>query len=137
MTDKKTETNEAIVHEHTGEVSAAEVKEEKAFTKIKDKDMLFRVGDTVSVGFKIVEGGSERVQSFEGLVIAKKGKEVSRTFTVRRIGAKNIGVERIFPLHSPKIAYIKVLKKGKVRRAKLYFLRQNRSKKDSKIKEIQ
>ena len=119
MTDKKTETNEAIVHEHTGEVSAAEVKEEKAFTKIKDKDMLFRVGDTVSVGFKIVEGGSERVQSFEGLVIAKKGKEVSRTFTVRRIGAKNIGVERIFPLHSPKIAYIKVLKKGKVRRAKL------------------
>ena len=101
----------------------------------ENKDRLFRVGDTVEVGYKIVEGGNERIQPFSGVVIAKKGMNVSRTFTVRKIGAKNIGVERIFPLHSPKISYIKIIKPGKVRRAKLYYLRQNRSKKDSKIKD--
>lgn len=110
--------------------------EEKVTTKkLTDKDKLFRVGDLVEVGYKIIEGGNERVQPYSGIVIAKKGSSIARTFTVRRIGAKNIGVERIFPLHSPKISYIKVLKPGKVRRSKLYYLRQNRSKKDSKIKE--
>lgn len=92
----------------------------------------FRVGDTVIVGWRVKEGKRERTQDFEGTVIARKGAEVSETFTVRRI-ASGVGVERIFPVNSPKIDYLKVVKKGKVRRAKLYFLR-NR-KKSYKIKE--
>ncbi len=92
----------------------------------------FRVGDTVIVGWKVKEGKRERTQDFEGVVIARKGAGVSETFTVRRI-ASGVGVERIFPVNSPKMDYLKVVKKGKVRRAKLYFLR-NR-KKSYKIKE--
>ena len=92
----------------------------------------FRVGDTVIVGWRVKEGKRERTQDFEGTVIARKGPGVSETFTVRRI-APGVGVERIFPVNSPKIDYLKVVKKGKVRRAKLYFLR-NR-KKSYKIKE--
>ena len=91
----------------------------------------FRVGDTVIVGWRVKEGKRERTQDFEGTVIARKGAGVSETFTVRRI-ASGVGVERIFPVNSPKIDYLKVVKKGKVRRAKLYFLR-NR-KKSYKIK---
>ena len=82
----------------------------------------FRVGDTVSVGVKIKEGKRERVQQFEGIVIARKGGGISETFTVRKISS-GIGVERVFPLHSPKIESITVIKKGKVRRAKLYYSR--------------
>ncbi len=92
----------------------------------------FRVGDTVIVGWRVKEGKRERTQDFEGVVIARKGAGVSETFTVRRI-ASGVGVERIFPVNSPKMDYLKVVKKGKVRRAKLYFLR-NR-KKSYKIKE--
>ena len=92
----------------------------------------FRVGDTVIVGWRVKEGKRERTQDFEGVVIARKGAGVSETFTVRRI-ASGVGVERIFPVNSPKMDYLKVVKKGKVRRAKLYFLR-NR-KKAYKIKE--
>lgn len=92
----------------------------------------FRVGDTVIVGWRVKEGKRDRTQDFEGTVIARKGAGVSETFTVRRI-ASGVGVERIFPVNSPKIDYLKVVKKGKVRRAKLYFLR-NR-KKSYKIKE--
>ena len=86
----------------------------------------FRVGDTVIVGWRVKEGKRERTQDFEGTVIARKGAGVSETFTVRSI-ASGVGVERIFPVNSPKIDYLKVVKKGKVRRAKLYFLR-NRKK---------
>ncbi len=82
----------------------------------------FRVGDTVNVGVKIIEGKRERIQNFEGTVIARKGGGVSETFTVRK-KSSGIGVERTFPIHSPKIASIKVVKKGKLRRAKAYFLR--------------
>ena len=82
----------------------------------------FRVGDTVRVDVKIIEGKRERIQAFEGTVIARKGGGVSETFTVRKV-SYGVGVERIFPLHSPKIANITVVKKGKVRRAKLNFLR--------------
>ena len=92
----------------------------------------FRVGDTVIVGWRVKEGKRERTQDFEGTVIARKGAGVSETFTVRRI-ASGVGVERIIPVNSPKIDYLKFVKKGKVRRAKLYFLR-NR-KKSYKIKE--
>ena len=95
--------------------------------KITEKQMNpnvpeFRVGDTVRVDVKIIEGKRERIQAFEGTVISRKGAGVSETFTVRKI-SYGVGVERIFPVHSPKIASITVIKKGKVRRAKLNFLR--------------
>ena len=82
----------------------------------------FRVGDTVKVGVKIIEGKRERVQDFEGTVIGRKGAGISETFTVRKM-SYGVGVERIFPVHSPKLAYIEVVRRGKVRRAKLNFLR--------------
>jgi len=82
----------------------------------------FEIGDTVSVGVRIVEGNKERVQPFIGVVIARHGKGMSETFTVRRIVA-NEGVERIFPLQSPRVVSIEVQRRGKVRRGKLYFLR--------------
>ena len=82
----------------------------------------FRVGGTVRVDVKIIEGKRERIQAFEGVVIARKGGSVSETFTVRKMSA-GVGVERTFPIHSPKIAKITVVRRGKVRRAKLTFLR--------------
>lgn len=82
----------------------------------------FRVGDTVRVDVKIKEGKRERIQAFEGIVISRKGGGVSETFTVRKV-SYGVGVERIFPVNSPKIDSITVIKKGKVRRAKLNFLR--------------
>lgn len=82
----------------------------------------FRVGDTVRVDVKIIEGKRERIQAFEGLVIGRKGAGISETFTVRKMSS-GVGVERIFPVHSPKLAGITVVRRGKVRRAKLTFLR--------------
>ena len=82
----------------------------------------FEVGDTIKVGYKIIEGGKERIQNFEGVVIAKRNGGISETFTVRHL-SYGVGVEKTFPLHSPKIAHIIVVRKGKVRRAKLYYLR--------------
>jgi large subunit ribosomal protein L19 len=93
----------------------------------------FRPGDTIAVHYKIKEGERERIQIFEGVVIAKKGGGLRETFTVRKV-SYGVGVERIFPLHSPLIEKIKIKRKGKVRRAKLYYLR-GRSKKASRIKE--
>lgn len=92
----------------------------------------FRVGDTVVVGWRVKEGKRERTQDFEGVVIARKGQGISETFTVRKT-VSGVGVERIFPVHSPKMDYLKITKKGKVRRAKLYFLRERKS--QYKIKE--
>ena len=82
----------------------------------------FRVGDTIRVDQKIIEGKRERIQAFEGIVMAIKGSGVSKTFTVRKLSA-GVGVERIFPFNTPKIAGITVVRKGKVRRAKLNYLR--------------
>ena len=94
----------------------------------------FRSGDTINVGVKVVEGTKSRVQNFEGVVIAKSsGGGMDKTFTVRKI-SNGVGVERIFPLNSPNIDSIKVLKKGKVRRAKLYYLRDLKGK-AARIKE--
>ncbi len=95
--------------------------------KINEKQMRkdipeFRVGDTVRVDVKIIEGKRERIQAFEGIVVSRKGGSVSETFTVRKVSA-GVGVERIFPVNSPKIAKITVVRKGKVRRAKLNFLK--------------
>ena len=92
----------------------------------------FRVGDTVRVGVRIIEGKKERVQAFEGVVISRKGYGVSETFTVRKMSS-GVGVERIFPIHSPKLDSIEVVRKGKARRAKLYYLRE-RTGKASKTK---
>ncbi len=82
----------------------------------------FRVGDTVRVDVKIIEGKRERIQAFEGIVMARKGSGISETFTVRK-NSYGVGVERVFPIHSPKLAKITVVRRGKVRRAKLTFLR--------------
>lgn len=87
----------------------------------------FEIGDVVDVRCKIKEGGKERVQVFTGTVIARKGRGINETFTVRRI-VNNEGVERIFPIHSPGIVSVKPVRSGKARRAKLYFLRERTGK---------
>jgi len=92
-----------------------------------------RPGDTVRVMVRVTEGARERVQPFEGVCIARKGGGLRETFTVRKVSG-GVGVERIFPMHSPTIAEMKILRRGKVRRAKLYYLRQLKGKK-ARIKE--
>jgi large subunit ribosomal protein L19 len=95
----------------------------------------FRAGDTLRVAVKIKEGDKERVQNFEGVCIARRGTGTGETFMVRKIGANNIGVERIFPIYSDSIQDIKVLRRGRVRRAKLFYLRGRRGK-SARIKEL-
>ena len=95
----------------------------------------FNPGDTVTVYTRIREGDKERIQPFQGVVLQRKGAGASKTFTVRRITGR-CAVERIFPLHSPNIADIKVIRKGKVRRAKLFYLRKRKGKR-AKVKEAQ
>jgi large subunit ribosomal protein L19 len=102
--------------------------------QIKDNIENFNIGDTVKVHFKIVEGKNERIQIFEGLVIAKKNSGVRKTFTARKI-SYGIGVERIFPMHSPRIDKIEVSRYGRVRRAKLYYIR-DRVGKAAKVPEL-
>jgi large subunit ribosomal protein L19 len=94
----------------------------------------FRPGDTVRVHVKVVEGTRERIQLFEGVVIKRRGGGISETFTVRKV-SYGVGVERAFPVHTPKIAKLEVIRRGKVRRAKLYYLRELRGK-AARIKEI-
>ena len=94
----------------------------------------FRAGDTVRVHVKVVEGTRERIQLFEGVVIRRRGAGISETFTVRKI-SYGVGVERTFPVHTPRIAKIDLVRRGKVRRAKLYYLRKLRGK-AARIKEI-
>ena|SRR3990167_5402879 len=96
----------------------------------------FNVGDKVVVNYKIKEGEKFRNQPYEGIVISKKGEGMSKTFTVRRIGAGSVGVERIFPLYSPNIDSIVVKAKGSVRRSKLYYLRDRIGKAATKIKTV-
>jgi large subunit ribosomal protein L19 len=87
----------------------------------------FRPGDTVNVHFRVIEGDKERIQDFEGIVISRRGAGLKETFTVRKI-SNGVGVERIFPIHSPRIAKIEMVRGGKVRRAKLFYLRDLASK---------
>ena len=94
----------------------------------------FNVGDTIRVWVKVVEGNRERLQAFEGTVIAKRNGGIRETFTVRRV-SYGIGVERTFPIHSPRVDHVDVIRRGKVRRAKLYYLR-TRQGKAAKIKEV-
>ncbi len=107
--------------------------EELTKGQIREDIPAFRPGDSLKISVRIVEGSRERIQLFEGVVIARKGKGVSETFTVRKI-SYGVGVERTFPVNSPKIEKIEVTKRGKVRRAKLYYLR-GLSGKAARIKE--
>ncbi len=93
----------------------------------------FQAGDTIRVHMKVAEGGRDRLQAFEGVVVGRRGGGVREAFTVRRI-AHGIGVERTFPLHSPRVEKIEILRKGRVRRAKLYYLRQKIGK-ESRVRE--
>ena len=107
----------------------------QAFTneQLKQEVPVVRIGDTVRIHNKIVEGTRERIQMFEGTVIAKNGGGISETFTVRRI-SYGCGVEKVFPIHSPNVVKVDVIRRGKVRRAKLFYLR-DKVGKDAKIKE--
>lgn len=96
-------------------------------TQLKSDIPEFNPGDTVNVHVRVIEGDKERIQQFQGVVVGKRGAGLNTTFTVRKI-SDGVGVERIFPLHSPRIAKIERVKEGKVRRAKLYYLRKLASK---------
>ncbi len=100
---------------------------------LKAEAPVIEIGDTVKVHVKIREGNKERIQVFEGTVIARKGSGVSETFTVRRV-SYGVGVERVFPIHSPNVAKVDVVRHGRVRRSKLYYLR-DRVGKAAKVKE--
>jgi len=102
--------------------------------QLKNNIPSFKPGDTVRVHVKVIEGTRERIQIFEGVVIKRRGADISETFTVRKI-SYGVGVERAFPIHSPKIDKIEVMRRGRVRRAKLYYLR-NLTGKAARIKEI-
>mgnify|MGYP002528889977 CR=1 FL=1 len=104
-------------------------------TQLRDADFFpdFHVGDTINVHYTIVEGEKERIQQYQGVVIAFKGSGARRTFMVRKV-SNGVGVERVFPLYSPKLAKIEVIRHGSVRRAKLYYLRDRRGK-AARIKE--
>ena len=101
---------------------------------LKQNPPQFNVGDTVKVGVRIKEGEKSRIQTFEGTVIAKKHGGIQETFTVRRL-AHGVGVERVFPLHSPVVESVEVVRQGRVRRSKLYYLR-DRVGKAARVKEI-
>ncbi|RKX87487.1 MAG: 50S ribosomal protein L19 [Spirochaetes bacterium] len=102
--------------------------------QLKENPENFRIGDTVKVHFKIIEGQTERIQVFEGLVIAINNSGITKTFTVRKM-SYGVGVERIFPLHSPRIEKIDVVRRGRIRRAKLYYIRK-RVGKAAKVPEL-
>ena len=104
-----------------------------AESSLKTEIPQFAIVDTIKIGVKIREGDKERVQMFEGTVIAKKGSGVAETFTVRRV-SYGVGVERVFPVHSPNVVSVQVVRKGRVRRSKLYYLR-DRVGKAAKVKE--
>ncbi len=101
---------------------------------LKENTENFSIGDTVKVFFKIIEGTTERVQVFEGICIAKNNTGVRKTFTIRKL-SYGVGVERVFPFHSPRIQKIELVRPGKIRRAKLYYLR-DRIGKAAKVKEL-
>lgn len=102
---------------------AAELASKKAKEKLEEMREEIRPGDTIKVYTKIKEGDKERIQAFQGIIISKKGRGISKTFTVRKIAVGNIGVERIWPLFTPVIVKIELVQKGKSRRAKLYYMR--------------
>ncbi|MEO6054130.1 MAG: 50S ribosomal protein L19 [Chthoniobacterales bacterium] len=102
--------------------------------QFKKEDHPFNVGDSVKVHTRVIEGDKERIQIFAGIVIGHKGRGLNESFTVRRV-AYGEGVERVFPIHSPRISKVEVERKGKVRRAKLYYLRNRKGKSATTVKE--
>ena len=110
-------------------MSAQETVESVVADQLKPEGFFpaFDVGDTINVHYRIIEGDKERIQVFQGVLIARKGRGINATITVRRIVA-NEGVERVFPLHSPRLAELEVVRRGDARRAKLYFLRESKGK---------
>ena len=102
-------------------------------SQLKETVPVLNIGDTVRVSVKIKEGDRERIQVFEGIIIARQGGGISESFTVRRI-SHNVGVERVFPIHSPNVAGVEIVRSGRVRRSKLFYLR-DRVGKAAKVKE--
>jgi large subunit ribosomal protein L19 len=102
--------------------------------QLKENVETFSIGDTVKVFFRIIEGTTERVQIFEGLCIAKNNSSVSKTFTIRKL-SYGVGVERVFPFHSPRIQKVDLVRRGRIRRAKLYYIRA-RIGKAAKVREL-
>ena len=103
--------------------------------QLKSEIAEFRVGDSVKVHTRVIEGEKERIQIFAGIVLARKGFDINEAFTVRKISYGE-GVERVFPLHSPKVAKIEVTKRGRVRRARLHYLRTRKGKEAMNVKEV-
>ena len=102
--------------------------------QVRENRHEFNVGDTVKISVKIVEGDNERIQQFQGVVIARRGSGIEETFTVRRVQAGQ-GVERVFPINSPRVEKVEVIRRGAVRRSKLYYLR-DRVGRDARVKEL-
>jgi large subunit ribosomal protein L19 len=102
--------------------------------QVREDRHQFNVGDTVKISVKIVEGDNERIQQFQGVVIAKRGTGIEETFTVRRVQAGQ-GVERVFPVNSPRLEKVEVIRRGSVRRSKLYYLR-DKVGRDARVKEL-
>ena len=102
--------------------------------QVRENRFEFNVGDTVKISVKIVEGDNERIQQFQGVVIARRGSGIEETFTVRRVQAGQ-GVERVFPINSPRLENIEVVRRGAVRRSKLYYLR-DKIGRDARVKEL-
>lgn len=119
----------------TPQTTTEQTSEQASTSTVAKKLPKFRPGDTVKVHYKIVEGNKTRIQPFEGIVIAQKNAGDSKSFTVRKIGADSVGVERIFPLISPNIEKLEVTKRGMVRRAKLYYMRGKKGREATRIKE--
>lgn len=139
--EKKLEVDKAFVKEDIKSEVVLEEKVDKVETSLKSAKVaiksdrfVFGIGDTVIVMYKVTEGSKSRIQPYEGVVIGKKGCGVSKTFTVRRMSKGNIGIERIFPMYSPNVEDVKVKSKGKIRRAKLYYLRDRVGKASLKVK---
>lgn len=116
-------------------VEQSQVKSLEEMVKARDNDLNFYPGDTVKVNVRVVEGDKERIQPFEGVIMRRRSNGTGSTFTVRRMSF-GVGIERTFPLHSPRVESVEVVRRGAVRRAKLYYLRQ-RSGKRARIKEKQ
>ena len=102
--------------------------------QVRENRHEFKVGDTVKISVKIVEGDNERIQQFQGVVIARRGSGIEETFTVRRVQAGQ-GVERVFPINSPRLEKVEVIRRGAVRRSKLYYLR-DKVGRDARVKEL-
>lgn len=134
---RRSATNESKVRTSVvegGDLSVNNIIRELEKEQLKSDIPAFRPGDTLRVHVKVIEGQRERIQVFEGVVIRRRGSGVSETFIVRKI-SNGVGVERTFPVHSPKIDKIEVMRRGKVRRARIYYLRNLRGK-AARIKEI-